>query len=306
MAAVNKSYALLMMNRYEEAVAVCRAWLNEAPPADETVVRECRAMMMVNQSFALLKLGRCDEASQVCEGLIQWLGNDVQNGFVSLGAAGYQNHAIALERLGRYGEALATLDMLIARFGRCRRSTVRSQVATAWRSKAALQARLGRHEEALASCDAALRIHPAHARALVQRVQLLLRSDADEATLRGVEDVVDATAPGQVERVLLAASLFERMEGKETLVQLAAAVYGRDRTSLLHGLMLWVRRMMPVTAATARRMDGFLHTLRPIFDNDDEADPIMTLADALGRTALGEARAMLDLPVEVRRLLALG
>jgi hypothetical protein len=88
----------------------------------------------------------------------------------------------------------------------------------------------------------------------------------------------------------------------ETTAQVAAAIFGRDRDSLLNGLMLWARDRVASPEPDARRMDWRLYTLRAIFDDDPEAALVLTLADAMARTARGDARAILDLPIELRRL----
>jgi tetratricopeptide (TPR) repeat protein len=301
MAHAMRVYALLALERCEDAVAAADAVLRQDETGTSHAVDECRAMIAVNRGVALLKLARCEDAATQFDQIVQ---QTDPGAFPEICAVALINRAAALERLGRYAEAIAALDLVTEHFHRAVRACHREPAATAQVAKASILERLGQHENALAACDAALRIHPSDPRALVMRVLFLCpKGDAGEL-LRAVEAALEFAKPGQSERAILAAGLFERMTGMESTVQLAAAIFGRDRRSLLHGLMLWVRNRIAKSPADAQQTQRRLHTLRPIFEDDPEGGFVMSVAEALARTARGDARALLDLPIELRRLVA--
>jgi len=300
MAHAVRVYALLALDRWVDTVAAADAVLRQDETETSQDSREPRATIAIDRGVALLKLGRFEDAALQFDRVVQQ--NDPGT-FPEIVAAALVNRAVALDRLGRYAEAIAALDLVTEQFHRAVRAGHRESAATAQVAKAAILERLGQHDDALAACDAALRVQPSHSRALVMRAQCLCRKGAPDAVLRAVEAAMDSTRPGQSDRGLLAAGLIERMTGMESTVQLAAAIFGRDRRSLLHGLILWVRNRIAKPYADARQMQRRLHTLRPIFEDDPEAGLVMNVADVLARSARGDARAALDLPIELRRLL---
>lgn len=293
-------YTLLVLTRFEGAVAAADSVLVAVGDTSCASARECRAMTQINKGIALLKLGRFEDAAAVYDEFVQET-DPVE--FPEMTAAALLNRAAALERLGRFAEAIAALDLVSEQFGRAVHGNQRETAATAQVAKAVLLERLGQHEDALQACTYALRIRPGHARGLVMRALSLCRKEREDEVFLAVEAALGATEPGQSERALLAAGLFDRLAGMETTAQVAAAIFGRDRESLLNGLMLWARDRIASPDPDARRMDWRLYTLRAIFDDDPEAALVLTLADSMARTARGDARAILDLPIELRRLM---
>ena len=292
-------YALLVLERWEDAAAAAEAEMRQERAATGHAACECRATIAVNRGVALLKLARFEDAATQFDHVVQQID---PGKFPEMVAASLVNRAAALDRLGRYAEAIAALDRVTEHFQRAVRVSHRESAATAQVAKAGILERLGQHENALVACDEALRFQPSHARALVMRALFLCRKGDAAQVLRAVEAALDATESGQSERAILAAGLFDRMAGMESTVQLAAAIFGRDRRSLLHGLMLWLRSRVVKSPADAKQTERRLHTLRPIFEDAPEGGLVMTVADVLARTARGDARAALDLPIELRRL----
>ncbi|MCC6488650.1 MAG: MarR family transcriptional regulator [Candidatus Hydrogenedentes bacterium] len=304
MAAVNKSHALLALQQSAAAASWCAyAYQNhcEAEPA----VRELsRVLLMLNESVALTRLDRCDEAARVAEEAVRTLGGSSCQHRDLYTAAAHVNRAIALERAGRFAESLAAWDAALDWDVRRSRVELRDLIATSRVGKALLQEQLGQHAAALESCHGALQARSAHPRARMWYALFTCARGNSGQTLAAVEAALGVTVPGQTERALLAAGLFERMDGREPLIHMAAAVFGKDRASLRDGLMLWLLRLLPLTPEHAERMPHRLHTLRVIFDEDPDASTVMNMADALARTALGDARACLDIPAELRALTA--
>ncbi len=293
-------FALIALGRFGDALSTAESALQQQGGTSDAA-QECMAITGINKGIALLKLERFEDAAAQFDTFVEQTDTVA---FPEMVAAALLNRAAALDRVGRYAEAMAALDLVTEQYGRAVRCGERESAADAQVFKATLLERLGQHDDALAACTRALGIRPGHPRALMTHALLLCRAGDEPAILKAVESLLNATQTGATERVLLAAGLFDRMAGMESTVQVAAAVFGRDRSTLLYGLIYWVRGRMSMSPPEAQRMERRLHTLRPIFDDDAEAGLVMTIADVLARTAQGDARAMLDLPIELRRLVS--
>ena len=304
MAAVNKAHALLALHQYAPAAAWCAQVRQTISHAEPDLGELCRILLMLNESVALMRLGRCDEAAQVAEEVAHSLDGSPCRQYDVYAVSAHVNRAVALGLAGRTASALAAWDAVLEWDARRCRAELRDLLATSRVGKTLLLERLGQHAAALETCRDALRARSSHARARLWHALMLCDGDDHRLALAAVEAALAVTVPGQTERTLLAAGLFERMDGRETLVHMAAAVFGKDRTSLRDGLLLWLHRLLPLSPEDAQRTPHRLHALRVIFDDDPEAAMVMSVADALSRTALGDARAFLDLPAELRTLAA--
>lgn len=293
-------YVMLILGRFEGAVAAADAVLRLTGMPDTPTVREGRAMTMINKGVALLKMSRFEDAAAVFDDVVG-ISDPVE--LPELVAAALLNRGAALERLNRFAEAIAALDLVSEQFRRAVHGSQRSVAATARVAKARLLERLGQHAEAVAACNEALEIRPGHPRASVMRALFLCGTGQEREIYHAVEAALRATVPGECDRALLAAGLFERMTSLESTVQVAAAIFGRDRLSLLHGLILWTQGCMSKPGDWAKRVQRRLHTLRAIFDDDAEAALVLAIAETRARMSQDEARAALDLPIELRRLL---
>ncbi|MCC6693988.1 MAG: MarR family transcriptional regulator [Candidatus Hydrogenedentes bacterium] len=302
MAAVNKSHALLALHQFAAAASWCAHAHQNHCEAEPEVRELSRVLLMLNESVALTRLDHCDEAARVAEEAVRTLGDSSCQHRDLYMAAAHINRAVALERAGRFTESLTAWDAVLDWDVRRSRVELRDLIATSRVGKALLLERMGQHAAALETCREALRARSAHPRARLWHALLTCNSGNTSQTLAAVEAALAVTAAGHTERALLAAGLFERLDGREPLVHMAAAVFGKDRASLRDGLMLWLLRLLPLTTENAERMPHRLHALRVIFDEDPDASTVMNMADALARTALGDARAYLDIPAELRAL----
>jgi hypothetical protein len=81
-------------------------------------------------------------------------------------------------------------------------------------------------------------------------------------------------------------------------------VYAEETNTLTAGLMKWLQDQLPLTNESARALEEAEHTLRAAVSGIDEAEVVVDLRGAARRHAMGDRKALLALPVEVRRLVA--
>jgi len=212
------------------------------------------------------------------------------------------SRAVALHKSGREEEAIAVYDGIVERFGDSDRPELVEQVASALVNKAGCFATLGNHAGALTELDSALRLQPGNARAFRGRIDTLLNLGRDEEAFDSVVkmlEVVDNDAP---ERMIVAAELVSRFISDEARLRKLSAAYAEDESSLAGGIVGWLQRQLPLSKSTAERLEEAETALQSAFADLAEAAPALQILNAIRRDAMGDRKALLELPLELRRL----
>ena len=79
-------------------------------------------------------------------------------------------------------------------------------------------------------------------------------------------------------------------------------LYKDDTDSLISGLISWIQNQMPLTHTDAEKLEDADKMLQSLFAGVPDAAPALQLLQAARRDALGDRKALLDLPIEMRRL----
>ena len=86
------------------------------------------------------------------------------------------------------------------------------------------------------------------------------------------------------------------------MLQQIMALYKDDKDSLVSGLISWIQNQIPLSRAAAEKLEIAEETLRSAFAQIPEAAYVLQMLSAVRRDALGDRKALLSLPVELRRL----
>ncbi|GMU90943.1 MAG: hypothetical protein AMXMBFR4_00010 [Candidatus Hydrogenedentota bacterium] len=271
MALLNKGYTLDLTGRAADAIELY----------DELARRhsgsEREAIALVNKSGALIALERHREAAAACNEVLSLLRPGDDPFLAELTAAARFNLGCALHALGRDGEALAAYDDVVRRCAPSSCNHVRALAADAFNNIAAIYSRQADHADAIDACDAALRLHPAHTRAHIQRICSYLRLDLVGEALAALADAVRALPKTGSEPRFLAAEVLACASSSGALTPIVVAALGHDPRLLSAGVALWLRQTVRGAPGTPQPTAHAYYVLRQSLDSSPHARPALEL-----------------------------
>jgi len=319
-ALVNKGVAFGELGRREEALPVWDEAVSRFGCAEELSLREAAGEALVNKGITLRQLGRPEEALAACDAVISRLGGAEEPSLRKQVAKALFCKAASLDQLGRLEEVLGVCDGLVLRFGGAEELSVRELVARALVNKGIALRQLGRLEEALAAWDEVVsRVEAAEelslrelvAQALVNKGIALRQLARLEEALVAWDEVVsrfgDAKEPDlrEVAGIALAcrcAGLIGTSVEDEKALRALAESYAEKSDVLYNGLVTWVHGNLPRSKREAERLDRAEEALVSVFGGDEKLGMPVKMFHAARRYILGDEAAVLELPLELRRL----
>jgi tetratricopeptide (TPR) repeat protein len=274
---VIKGAALGQLGRPEEALAVCEEVAARFGGAEEASLRGLLAVALVIKGAALGQLGRPEEALAVCDEVVSRFGGADELSLRAQAASTLVIRGATLRQLGRSEEALAAFDEVVSWFGAAEDRSLRGVVAGALLSKAVALGQLGRREEELAAWDEA-----------VSRF-----GDAKEPDLREVAGIALSYR--------CAGLIGTCVEDEKALRDLKVS-YAEQGDVLYNGLVTWVQSKLPRSKREAERLDRAEEALVSVFGGDEKLGMPVKMFQAARRYILGDEAAVLELPLELRRL----
>jgi tetratricopeptide (TPR) repeat protein len=195
---LNKSMALVQLERPEEALAACDAslaWFRGV----RVVLHEWVAQTLLYKAVALVQLERHEEAAALYADVARRLEDSDEPEMRVLVAESLLRRALVLGEMEKHEESLAAHDEVVRRFADAEAEELRELVARTLVFKATFLGRLGRRDEELATfaevgqrfaeaAEPPLRLEAA--RALICRAELLLQLRRVHEGLAGFDDVL--------------------------------------------------------------------------------------------------------------------
>jgi len=179
------------------------------------------------------------------------------------------NKGAILGSLDRSEEALAVYDSVVERFGCREEPPLQEPVANALFGKGAMLGLLGRGEEALAA----------------------------------FMTVLDRTTPGEELRLLVVRGVLLTLSRQEAFLERGVSALKQDAQSLSGGLMQWIQGLLPMSREDAESLGMCESVLRRVLADVPSCQPALRMLGVIRRDALGDNRALLELPLELRRLI---
>jgi tetratricopeptide (TPR) repeat protein len=222
------------------------------------------------------------------------------------------NKGVTLRSLGRSEEALAVYDAAEERFGRSEEPALQGPVARALFNKGATLGSLGRSEEALAVYDAVVerfghREEPALqesvAWALFNKGVRLGSLGRSEEALAAFMTVLGRTTRGEELRLRVVRGVLLTLSRQEALLEKGVSALKQDAESLSGGLMQWIQGLLPMSREDAESLGACESVLRRVLADVPSCQPALQMLAVIRRDALGDNRALLELPLELRRLI---
>lgn len=302
-AMASKAIVLAHLGRLEEAMPLYDEIMDRVDGTDRSDLAEVLAEVLANKCVCLERLQRYEEALVVCNELVVRLVESARPELLERVALALVKMGVVLVRLGRTDEAIAAYDEVQQRFGESERPELRELVALALTNKASALRKLGDYSEALETVDRALGFRPGYPVALCGEILVLMHLHREQQAMGILRGTLTTVPLSAAERVLMARLLlgFSIRDRRKVLGRIVEA-YEDHKETLLGGLIKWLQDQLPMSDAEAEELEKPEETLRSVFGDIAEAKPALELLRAVRRHAMGDRKALFELPVELRRL----
>jgi tetratricopeptide (TPR) repeat protein len=197
-------------------------------------------------------------------------------------------------------EVLSECDGLVGRF-RGAAGDHESFLAHALLAKGLALERLDRREERLAAIEEALSFAEDNPEALMRRVGALVDLDRRSEALAALDQALPAVLAAEPDsQTWLVGLALEFMRSDAAGLHRIAATLETNTALLSAALMAWVQTLLPMSRLQAQKLEQAEATMRDVLGARPECEPILQILSAVRRDALGDRKALLEIPVEVR------
>ncbi|NUM56785.1 MAG: hypothetical protein HUU46_24415 [Candidatus Hydrogenedentes bacterium] len=302
-ALLNTSYALARLRRHEESIGVADALVRQYGEDGRANVLACVAMALVNKSSSLIALGRGRDAFDVCRALLACSPQDIDSIFTEAIVSAQFNAAFALAQLGKEDEAQTAYTAVAEACSAATGESMRRLAADAHYNAAILHLKKERRFETIEACESAIARDAQHVRAHSLRVSTYLQLNLVGEAMAAMSDAYTAFAPDTLQRAALVADVLREAMVSAGLIPMLVPALKEDPGALASGIVLWLRRLMPLDPAIAPQVSAAELALRPLCERDATALAALEAVRAARYAALGNLTALEALPEDFRSFL---
>ncbi|MEW6379468.1 MAG: hypothetical protein AB1611_07655 [bacterium] len=149
----------------------------------------------------------------------------------------------------------------------------------------------------------ALQIQPDYPDALAGTIKALIHLNQADNALQSLSDMLKKVPASHDIRKTLASDLINLLLHDELHLKQVIEIYQDDQNSLMAGLTLWIQNQLPLSKSDAEKLEPAYHTLSSAFGAIPEAAQALQMFQAARLDAMGDPKALLRLPIELRRLI---
>lgn len=260
------------------------------------------AEAMIQEGIDLAHVRRLEEAFGCFSQLVSRYGERPEVQLAEQVARALVYKGVALGSLGRAEEELTTYDAVVARHGERAEAQLAELVAAALVNKGVALRNLDRAEEALVALTSAPAGTSIDADLAALRLGLLLTLGRQEMGQRELERVLREIPPGNPRRHLISAVLLEHAS-RDAGAHMLREAFRDDTAALTGGLLRWLQRRLPLDEEGAKSLRDVERALRRAFESIPEILQLLEILTAVRKDALGDRKALLALPLEIRALI---
>ncbi|MCH8024500.1 MAG: hypothetical protein IIB43_07320 [Candidatus Marinimicrobia bacterium] len=221
-------------------------------------------------------------------------------------AKALHNKGYVLSLMKQPTAEIAVYDEIVSRFGGSDIESLSQSAVQAMNKKAAVLIELGPPQEALAEYDSVLKLSPGNPVAHNGRIYALIKSGKAGEAFSHLEAALDSDLMDVSGRSALASILVTDFINEEShLKKIIDTFILRDATKpLVTGLIAWLQGLLPITKkADADRLMETEEMLGKLLADVPDAQFVLSMLKAASADAQGDKKALLALPLELRRLI---
>ena len=262
-------------------------------------------MALVNKGFVLGQLDRPKEAIEIYDEIIERFSERKEPELLERVAKALHNKGYVLSLMKQPTAEIAVYDEIVNRFGGSDIESLSQLTVQAMNKKAAVLIELGTPQEALAEYDSVLKLSPGNPVAHHGRIFTLIKSGKAGEAFSHLEAALDSELMDVSGRSALASNLVTEFINEEShLKKIIDTFILRDATKpLVTGLVAWLQGLLPIAKAYAARLMETEEMLEKLLADVPDAQPVLSMLKAAAADAQGNKKALLALPLELRRLI---
>ncbi|MCH8837703.1 MAG: tetratricopeptide repeat protein [Candidatus Marinimicrobia bacterium] len=305
MALVNKGVTLDQLERSKESIEVYDEVAKRFSEREEPELLEQVARALFNKGVALGQLDRPEESIEIYDDIVERFSKRKEPELLERVAMALHNKGYALSLMNRPIEGIAVYDEIVRRFGGSNIESLSQSAVEAMNKKAAVLIELGQPQEALAEYDSILDKSADNLSANYNRIYILIKSGRTGEAISNLRAALDPSLMDEDERGALASLLITGYINEEShLHRIIETFIEHDATKpLVMGLIAWLQGLMPIAKADADRLMGTEEMLGKLLADVLDAQPVLSMLKAAAADAQGDKKALLALPLELRRLI---
>lgn len=198
-----------------------------------------------------------------------------------------------------------TFDNLIDRLRGSNDAQGRNYIALAYDLKGKSSYESENYPEALGEYEKALKLKPYSSSAKGGRICALFSLGQTEKAVAALEEIIDILADSPDKFKMIYLIITSGFMNNERILKLVIEPLTRIRKEsiVIEVLFIWLRLLFPMNKDGAKQLEKDERVLNRVLKNIPEAQPLLQVLNAVRRDALGDKKALMDIPLEWRRLI---
>ncbi|GAG24267.1 unnamed protein product, partial [marine sediment metagenome] len=215
------------------------------------------------------------------------------------------NKGVTLAIMNRPEDAIAVYDEVMWRFGESEIKALSEAAAMAMSNKADILLKTGSLERALAAYESSQGLWPGGPLAIYGRFSTLRKMNKENEAFSYLNEILEPSSLPETTGITLSTLLIKDFAQDNVRLRRVAEAYKNcDKIgSLVGGLVGWIRQLLPMSESDTRDLEKAEETLMEVFAEISQAKSALDMLAAARKDALGDTKALLDLPLELRRLI---
>jgi tetratricopeptide (TPR) repeat protein len=302
-ALLGKAITLSELNRSEEAVAFYDEVISNLGKRDQPALLQRVAWALVLKCVELVRLNRREEAIAACDEANSRFGSIGQPKLLNEVARALFYKGMVLGQLGRNEESMAVYDEVLARFGQSDQPELRSPVADSLAAQARYAFETEDYEAAIRISERALALIDRHAESIAIHIRALLRTGNASRAADFASSQLTGNPSLEGVRFAVARAFLEDCHSSKPILRQLRQLFAGDAETLAFSLLAWAQRRLPISEGEARNLEQTDNALHEVFGDIEKCSLGLRLFSAARLAALGDRKALFELPIEVRRLI---
>ena len=172
-------------------------------------------------------------------------------------------------------------------------------------SKSAISMKNGNLSDALKHCEEAMQFLPNEHGTKLIYADILFNFHRDDEGFCSLKNFITNVPLNDPKIIDVFASFLSEWIENDTIIHNLFSIFDPQNCKILQqGLQLWIQKQIPLSPEKADKLGKVYQALQSIFGDVPEMKPIIALLRAAQGYSLGDKKALMDIPLELRQLIA--
>lgn len=262
------------------------------------------AESLFNKGVVLDELNQWKEAIQSYDILLNEFGHSENQELVNQVARAMVNMAIDVMLLNDLENAIRVNEEIIRRFGNKKDTRFQEYILRAHLNNSIIYCKQNKWLKAVNSSKQALALDPSNLWAKVNLIFATMQIGSQEEALKLIDEAIDNFSTDSEKNIHQFKTLLISEHHNEELLKSIVDIYiAKELIEVMHaGVVAWIKSLAPLTAEAAEELKSSIPVLEEVFAEVAEIKPLVGYFKSLVDHALGDKKALMNIPLELRRL----